>query len=102
MNNESVVPFGWFWFESEENKSPYTQITGYTYERFSTMKPDGSAKIDEGSLIPLYRHPVKELTQQEIDKIENRVYLKTIGKGRPIGIYGQELVRAILRKAQEK
>ena len=61
MNNEPVVPFGWFWFESEENKSPYTQITGYTYERFSTMKPDGSAKIDEGSLIPLYTHPVKEL-----------------------------------------
>ena len=54
MKNEPVVPFGWCWFESEENKSPYTLITGYTYERFSTMKPDGSAKIDEGSLIPLY------------------------------------------------
>ena len=60
MKNEPVVPFGWCWFESEENKSPYTLITGYTYERFSTMKPDDSAKIDEGSLIPLYTHPVEE------------------------------------------
>lgn len=52
--------------------------------------------------IPLYTHPVRELTQQEIDKIENSVYLKTIAKGKPIGSYGQELVKAILRKAQDK
>ena len=93
MNNKPVVPFGWFWFESEENKSPYTQITGYTYERFSTMKPDGSAKIDEGSLIPLYTHPVKELTDEEIRAIHEQ----TDGNLNMI-----DFARAILRKAQEK
>ena len=95
MNNEPVVPFGWFWFESEENKSPYTQITGYTYERFSTMKPDGSAKIDEGSLIPLYTNPVKELTDEEILAISNENYIEN--KGGDI-----DFARAILRKASEK
>ena len=95
MKNEPVVPFGWFWFESEENKSPYTQITGYTYERFSTMKPDGSAKIDEGSLIPLYTHPVKELTIHE-DIVYGLAYKYGIEKGDVL-----DFSRAILRKAQE-
>ena len=94
MNNKPVVPFGWFWFESEENKSPYTQITGYTYERFSTMKPDGSAKIDEGSLIPLYRHPVKELTDDELFHVIRRIGYTSIDQT-------DEIVEAI-RKASEK
>ena len=95
MNNKPVVPFGWFWFESEENKSPYTQITGYTYERFSTMKPDGSAKIDEGSLIPLYTHPVKEIDDYEIQQISYRYHYT----------YNPDYIgfaRAILKKAREK
>ena len=39
------------------------------------MKPDGSAKIDEGSLIPLYTHPVKELpnNHQYIAQLEMTV-----------------------------
>ena len=94
MNNKPVVPFGWFWFESEENKNPYTQITGYTYERFSTMKPDGSAKIDEGSLIPLYRHPVKELTDDELFHVIRRIGYTSIDQT-------DEIVEAI-RKASEK
>ena len=94
MKNEPVVPFGWCWFESEENKSPYTLITGYTYERFSTMKPDGSAKIDEGSLIPLYRHPVKELTDDELFHVIRRIGYTSIDQT-------DEIVEAI-RKASEK
>ena len=94
MKNEPVVPFGWCWFESEENKSPYTLITGYTYERFSTMKPDGSAKIDEGSLIPLYRHPVKELTDDELFHVIRRIGYTSIDQT-------DEIVEAI-RKAREK
>ena len=96
MKNEPVVQFGWFWFESEENKSPYTQITGYTYERFSTMKPDGSAKIDEGSLIPLYTHPA-ELTDEEIMDIGREMFESPRWPSTAI-----EFARAILRKAQEK
>ena len=110
MKNEPVVPFGWFWFESEENKSPYTQITGYTYERFSTMKPDGSAKIDEGSLIPLYTHPV-ELTDEKIDECSCFVNVELSQRYGSIEsiddidwtITGlRAFARAILRKAQEK
>ena len=119
MNNEPVVPFGWFWFESEENKSPYTQITGYTYERFSTMKPDGSAKIDEGSLIPLYTHQqitptilfgasepvyptVKELTNEKIlEVIKELEHSICFSEG--LGFFElKEFAEAILRKASEK
>jgi len=99
MKNEPVVQFGWFWFESEENKSPYTQITGYTYERFSTMKPDGSAKIDEGSLIPLYTHPVKELTLTE-DEIDDVWASCSTGESEFIDMH--LFAEAILRKASEK
>ena len=96
MKNEPVVQFGWFWFESEENKSPYTQITGCTYERFSTMKPDGSAKIDEGSLIPLYTHPA-ELTDEEILEIASPMFEDARYPSTAL-----DFARAILKKAQEK
>ena len=131
MNNEPVVPFGWFWFESEENKSPYTQITGYTYERFSTMKPDGSAKIDEGSLIPLYTHqyerphntvlvPCDKLAemQAEIEALKGGFFdwsgFKELTDEEIIKVYENmfgvafarssaiDFARAILKKAQEK
>ena len=101
MNNEPVVPFGWFRFESEENKSPYTQITGYTYERFSTIKPDGSAKIDEGSLIPVYTHPVKELTYEDgIEECAQRA--EAYAYMSPNFTVLAEELREILRKAQDK
>ena len=46
--------------------------------------------------IPLYTHPVKELTDEEIDDFTVRIYnCRT-------GAEAHEIVLAILRKAQEK
>ena len=50
---------------------------------------------------PLYTHPT-DLTDEEIEKIEHKIYLSTIAKGKPLGSYSKALVKAILRKAQEK
>jgi len=51
-------------------------------------------KTDVAS-IPLYTHPVKELTDEEIGKFKGEWY-----RGDYASFY--DLVRAILRKAQEK
>ena len=60
-------PVAWTWFSSVENKSPYTQMTGYTTECWSWNKPDESVKVDEGTLMPLYTTPqTKPLTEDEI------------------------------------
>jgi ribosomal protein S16 len=57
MNNE---PVAWMWYQSKENTNPYTQMTGYSQLFFSEFKPDENVKVDEGTLTPLYIHPVKD------------------------------------------
>ena len=59
---------------------------------FFTEQPD-----DMDGVIPLYTHPVKELTDEEIDNISDEIphYIDTY-MGRRM------FARAILRKAQEK
>jgi hypothetical protein len=48
--------------------------------------------------MPMYLHPVKELTDEEIFKMALEQY------GHSVGLYGNHIgfARAILRKAQEK
>ena len=48
--------------------------------------------------IPLYTHPVKELTDAEIRHIQAQCHLKNVGYDNFI----MRFARAILRKAQEK
>ena len=48
--------------------------------------------------IPLYTHPVKELTDEEIRHIQAICHLKDVGYDNFI----MRFARAILRKAQEK
>ena len=48
--------------------------------------------------IPLYTHPVKELTDEEIRTIQAICHLKNVGYDNFI----MRFARAILRKAQEK
>ena len=48
--------------------------------------------------IPLYTHPVKELTDEEIRHIQAQCHLKNVGYDNFI----MRFARAILRKAQEK
>jgi hypothetical protein len=52
--------------------------------------------------IPLYTHLAKTLTDEEIDKIENAIYCKTIQKGKTQHEYIMAFARAILKKASEK
>ncbi len=47
---------------------------------------------------PLYTHPVKELTDEEIRHIQAQCHLKNVGYDNFI----MRFARAILRKAQEK
>ena len=49
----------------------------------------------------LYTHPA-DLTDEEIENIEHKVYLSTIAKGKPLGSYSKALVKEIIRKANEK
>jgi hypothetical protein len=50
--------------------------------------------------IPLYTHPVKELTDEEIDELANK-YLYVLNDV-PYANDIKDFARAILRKAQEK
>jgi hypothetical protein len=43
-----------------------------------------------------------DLTDDEIDLIEQRVYCRTTQKGRPLGVYAVELVRAVIAAFKEK
>ena len=51
-------------------------------------------------LIPLYTHPVKELTDEEITELANEYLCYISHEYEVTGIY--KFARAILRKAQEK
>jgi hypothetical protein len=50
------------------------------------------------NVVPLYTHPVKELTDEEIRHIQAQCHLKNVGYDNFI----MRFARAILRKAQEK
>jgi hypothetical protein len=52
--------------------------------------------------IPLYTHPVKELTDEEITEIVADKYEKGHGRYIDTDLFFIEFARAILRKAQEK
>jgi glutamate formiminotransferase len=51
-------------------------------------------------LIPLYTHPVKELTDEEIAELSDKILCYQIYDNKESGVF--EFARAILRKAQEK
>ena len=56
-----------------------------------------NSRTHEFFSIPLYTHPVKELTDEEILQVMINVYSDTVPP-----IRGVEFAREILRKAQEK
>jgi len=60
---------------------------------FSDELPPDDA-YDEGTLTPLYTHPAKTLTDDEIDELVHEYNC--------IDDYPHEFVRACIRKAQEK
>jgi hypothetical protein len=85
MNNEPVA-----WMAVNELNGSYSTFTNDQKQR---LLPHVSQCY--GKWIPLYTHPVKELTDAEISEISHRYHYT----------YNPDYVgfaRAILRKAQEK
>ena len=78
MNNE---PVAWMQVHYKDNKPT-------KFSKVQTWEDD----------IPLYTHPVKELTDEEIRHIQAQCHLKDVGYDGFI----MRFARAILRKAQEK
>ena len=85
MNNESVA-----WIRQGEYGKPI--IVQNPLHQFSYQAE--SAKWDD---IPLYTHPAKTLTDEEIEQIGKEYGIKSVYQ---FAYY--EFARAILRKAQEK
>ena len=77
------------WMDKETGCFVYSQ---YDYEDLDEHGKDG--------LIPLYTHPVKELTDEEINTIYLEKYDGHMGFLSPDEV--REFAKAILRKAQEK
>ena len=84
----------------EQNSS---QIDTHRYEPVAWMNKWGSTSFRKTPefTTPLYTHPA-DLTDEEIENIEHKVYLSTIAKGKPLGSYSKALVKEIIRKANEK
>ena len=63
---------------------------------YDTICPEEHDREEGAYSIPLYTHPVKELTDEEIDEISKEVW------ERPWLEVHRKFARAILRNAQEK
>lgn len=83
MNNKPVA-----WMDEETGCFVYSQ---YDYEDLDEHGKDG--------LIPLYTHPVKELTDDEIHDLMDEIR-NAVGDDIERAMY--RMARAILRKASEK
>ena len=68
-------------------------------EFYDAIHPDEYYKTAGEYDIPLYTHPVKELTDEEIEDLIDSVIPMILLGGR---IFYRDFARAILRKAQEK
>ena len=73
----------------------WAMFKGNTF--MDAIHPDEHTRFEGGYNIPLYTHPVKELTDEEIMEVA------TINLGHSMGLLNwMGFARAILRKAQEK
>jgi len=83
MNNEPVA------YRYEDKSNPL--VFYFTTRKDETENPDAIE-------IPLYAHPAKTLTDEEIRHIQAICHLKDVGYDN----FVMRFARAILRKAQEK
>lgn len=80
------------------NKEPVAWISQDVLDADHVIKAVVRREQDEQHTIPLYTHPVRELTDSEIRTIQDICHLKNVGYNNFI----MRFARAILRKAQEK
>jgi hypothetical protein len=83
MNNEPVA-----WMLADKEKEHIRSIMAVQHD----FVPEGCVEI------PLYTHPVKELTDAEIRTIQDMCHLKNVG----YNTFIMRFAKAILRKSQEK
>jgi len=79
MNNEPVA-----WMLVDKNWNDFCRYSSYPTE----------------GAIPLYTHPAKTLTDEEIAELSDKILCYQIYDNKESGVF--EFARAILRKAQEK
>ena len=91
MNNKPVVYVDKIWIERPDLVMSQQLDIGRLFMR--------SGK-EIKNYIPLYTHPVKELTDEEITELANEYLCYISHEYEVTGIY--KFARAILRKAQEK
>ena len=112
MNNErslaKEITEGFEALKSMRNNEPVAYVDKIWIERPDLVM---SQQLDIGRLfmrsgkeiknyIPLYTHPVKELTDEEIAELSDKILCYQIYDNKESGVF--EFARAILRKAQEK
>jgi hypothetical protein len=88
MNNE---PVAWAMFK------------GNTF--MDAIHPDEHARFEGGYTIPLYTHPAKTLTDEEIAEIALKTYdgsSFSVSQNKPWHHNIVRFVRAVLKEAQEK
>ena len=86
--------------EDSEMNEPVAWISRDVLDADHIIKAVVRREQDEQHTIPLYTHPVKELTDEEIDELANK-YLYVLNDV-PYANDIKDFARAILRKAQEK
>ena len=84
--------------QAERNNEPVAWIELDVIPLTHIIKAVVRREQDEQYSIPLYTHPVKELTDEEIRTIQAICHLKDVGYDNFI----MRFARAILRKVQEK
>jgi hypothetical protein len=83
------------------NNKPIAYAMFKNGEYYDAIHPDEQAKTVGEYDIPLYTHPVKELTDEEIIAIANGCLVGATAWHNP-DLDPIEFARAILRKAQER
>jgi len=74
----------------------WTSLKDGMETRFTNMYPNEFYKPFD--IVPVYTHPAKTLTDEEIRTIQDMCHLKNVG----YNTFIMRFARAILRKAQEK
>jgi hypothetical protein len=99
MNSNGQADIG-YWQMIEMQKDPVAwMLADKEAEHIRSIMAVQHDFVPEGCVeIPLYTHPVKELTDKEIRHIQAICHLKDVGYDNFI----MRFARAILRKAQEK
>ena len=77
-------------------------VTGSRIESPYIGGSDISHRLAEFAALVRAEREWVDLTDDEIDTIEQRIYSRTTQKGRPQGIYVIELIRAVIAAFKEK